>query len=390
MLFRIMIPLLILLLLPAFCIERISLRHRAKRRIRLLWYLPNIILAVTVMLTAIFESYTPAADRWKGTLLSIVLCLVVAETLCALLLIPTALLRRRFRRAAHATEWLAWGCGSALLFTMAYGFTYGYRRIHTDTFVYVSPTLPAAFDGYRIVQLSDLHLGTLHGRAEVVDSIVAEVNRQEPDLVVFTGDLVNYRADEAQEFIEPLRRIRSKDGVISIMGNHDYAQYFRHASPTDSLNDIRRLQAHQRAMGWDLLLNDRRIIRRGTDSIVVAGVENEGRPPFPALADLPRALRGIHPDAFTVLLSHDPTHWRRSIAGKTAIHLTLSGHTHGMQFKIGDFSPASWFYDEWGGDYHTANGQALYVSLGTGEVMIPFRLGAWPEISVITLKHKQK
>ena len=174
------------------------------------------------------------------------------------------------------------------------------------------------------------------------------------------------------------------------MGNHDYAQYFRWESPLDSLADIRRLQNRQRAMNWHLLLNDNHIIRRGNDSIAIIGVENDGRPPFPALADLPRAQRNLNDNCFKILLSHDPSHWHRQVVPNTTIPLTLSGHTHGMQFKIGNFSPASWFYKEWGGEYTDQNGHTLYVSLGTGEVLLPFRLGAWPEINVIQLNNGEK
>lgn len=390
MLLRILPFLLLLLILPVWGIDRLSLRRHLSKGWRRACYIPNALLAIAVVLTATFESYSPEADRWKGTLMTMVLCLVIPETFAALLLGLSALIRRFHAGAGRIVERLAWGFGLVLLVAMLYGFTQGYRRITTRTYTYASATLPAAFDGYRIVQLSDLHLGTLHGRGEVVDSIVAAVNRCHPDLIVFTGDLVNYRADEAREFIPALRRQSARDGVISIMGNHDYAQYFHHPSSADSLADIRRLQAHQRAMGWRLLLNDRVILHRNTDSIAILGVENEGRPPFPALADLPRAERGLPTGLFKVLLSHDPSHWRRAVADRTDIALTLSGHTHGMQFKVGNFSPAAWFYDEWGGEYTSPSGQALYVSLGTGSVMMPFRLGAWPEITLITLKRTQR
>ena len=139
-------------------------------------------------------------------------------------------------------------------------------------------------------------------------------------------------------------------------------------------------------MGWRLLLNDNYILRRGNDSIAIVGVENDGNPPFPALGDLPKAQRGLQNSCFRILLSHDPTHWRRRVLPETRTPLMLAGHTHGMQLKIGSFSPSEWFYPEWGGPYYEGE-RALYVSLGAGEVLLPFRIGAWPEINLITLKH---
>ena len=261
----------------------------------------------------------------------------------------------------------------------------GYRQIQVKEFTYTSARLPKAFDGYRIVQISDLHLGTLRGREGVVENVVHEINACEPDLVVFTGDLVNYHADEVEPFREILSGIRATDGVVSVMGNHDYAQYFHWPTSADSLADIRRLQQEQRNLGWHLLLNENLVLHRDQASIAIIGVENDGRPPFPARADLKRAQQGVDSTTFKVLLSHDPTHWRRAVLPQTNIDLTLSGHTHGMQFQMGGFSPAAWIYDEWGGPYYDGQ-RALYVNLGTGEVLIPFRLGAWAELTLITLR----
>ena len=181
--------------------------------------------------------------------------------------------------------------------------------------------------------------------------------------------------------------LRARDGVVSILGNHDYMSYHDWPSEAARQANLAQLVRRQRDMGWRLLLNDNVVVRRGADSIAIVGVENDGLPPFPQRGDLTRAQRGVEQAGFKVLLSHDPTHWRRSVLSTTDIDLTLSGHTHGMQLKIGGFSPASWFYDEWGGFYYDG-GRALHVSLGAGEVLMPFRLGAWPEVNVITLRKK--
>ena len=385
MLFRILIPLLILLSLPAWGVEKLTLRGRLKGWRRFAFYLPNIIVILAVTITGLTESYSASADRWKALLLTVTFCMCIPETITALLTLLYLPLRRWRAKAAKWGGIVALTAGFATLCLLIFGFTLGFRQIVIKHYDFFSPEIPQSFDKYRIVQVSDLHLGTLHGRESVVRNIVDSINSLNADLVVFTGDLVNYHAEEAVEFLPLLKQIRGKDGVISIMGNHDYAQYYRWPTSADSLADIRKLQSLERAAGWNLLLNENEIIRRGSDSIAIVGVENQGKPPFPALANLPKAQSGLSGDCFRVLLSHDPTHWHTGVLKETDIPLMLSGHTHGMQFKIGQFSPASWFYPEWGGPYRN-NSQTLYVSLGVGEVMLPFRFGAWPEINVITLR----
>lgn len=350
-----------------------------------MFYLPNVIVFLAVTITALTESYSASADRWKATLLTVTFCLCIPETVAALLTLLFLPLRRLNKKVANWSNISAITIGIATFCLLVFGFTLGFRKIVVKHFDFYSPEIPQRFDKYRIVQVSDLHLGTLHGRGSVVRSIVDSINSLNADLVVFTGDLVNYHAEEAVEFLPLLKEIKGKDGVISIMGNHDYAQYYRWPTSADSIADIRKLQSLEREAGWNLLLNENEIIRRGSDSIAVVGVENQGKPPFPALANLPKAQKGLTDCCFRLLLSHDPTHWHSGVLQETDIPLMLSGHTHGMQFKVGSFSPASWFYPEWGGPYRN-NSQTLYVSLGVGEVMMPFRFGAWPEINVITLR----
>ena len=385
MLLRILILLVLLLTLPAWAIDRCELRWRWSGRARLLFALPHIGLLIALIYMAWGESYSAQADYWKGMLIGTALCLIVPETLAAPIFALAARLHRRHRQLSLWISRVGWCVGGFFLLTMLFGFTLGYRQIQVKEFTYTSARLPKAFDGYRIVQISDLHLGTLRGREGVVENVVHEINACEPDLVVFTGDLVNYHADEVEPFRDILSGIRATDGVVSVMGNHDYAQYFHWPTSADSLADIRRLQQEQRNLGWHLLLNENLVLHRGQASIAIIGVENDGRPPFPARADLKRAQQGVDSTTFKVLLSHDPTHWRRAVLPQTNIDLTLSGHTHGMQFQMGGFSPAAWIYDEWGGPYYDGQ-RALYVNLGTGEVLIPFRLGAWAELTLITLR----
>lgn len=264
-----------------------------------------------------------------------------------------------------------------------YGFTKGWKRMEVKELTIAFAELPDTFSGYTIVQLSDLHIGTYTSSPEVVEELVETVNSIAPDAVLFTGDLVNSSPEELDTFMEVLSRLKATDGVYSILGNHDYCEYRHYDTPDGAQKNLAELKRREQELGWHLLLNEHRVIRRDTDSIAILGVENDGTPPFPSLADLPKTTDGLPQCIFKVLMSHDPTHWRRSILPETDIQLTLSGHTHAMQLRFGNFSPSQWQYPEWGGIYTEGN-RVLHVSTGSGS-NVPFRFGAWPEIDVIRL-----
>lgn len=383
MILRIAILLVVLLVLPALYIDRHFVRRPAQR---LLLWLPNALLALATLWFVFFEGFGDDEVVFKGLYLVVLLAVTVPEALFALVSLAGRLSRRRQVRRAFNIAGATVGGATCLL--IVYGYAFGAYQITVREATYASADVPPAFDGYRIVQLSDLHTGTFATRPSTVGELVAAVNALQPDLIVFTGDLVNYHAEELAPFQHTLAGLRAADGVVSILGNHDYMSYYDWPDEAARQANVDQLVQRQRAMGWHLLLNENLVVRRGADSIAVIGVENDGNPPFPQRGDLPRAQRGVEKAAFKLLLSHDPTHWRRSVLPTTDIDLTLSGHTHGMQLMIGHFSPASWFYPEWGGFYYEGP-RALYVSLGAGEVLMPFRLGAWPEINVITLHHKK-
>lgn len=255
--------------------------------------------------------------------------------------------------------------------------------------------LPAAFDGYRIAQFSDLHTGTWGADTTFVSHMVDSINALRPDLIVFTGDIVNSQSHELEPFMPVLSRLRAPDGVISILGNHDYGDYHDWPSPQAKADNMRQLVQMQRDMGWELLRNQNKVVRRGADSLVVAGVENIGDPPFPTYGDMGAALKGVDPRSQVLLLSHNPAHWTDSIAsdGATAadrdIPLTLSGHTHAMQFSLLGHSPSSYRYKTWGGMYEQ-RGKKLYVNIGVGTVGFPSRVGATPEITLLELKNGKR
>jgi len=248
--------------------------------------------------------------------------------------------------------------------------------------------LPASFDGYRIVQFSDAHVGTYSDDTSFTSRLVDKINRIGADLVVFTGDIVNMRSEELDPHVATLAGLRAADGVFSILGNHDYGDYSEWPSPQAKERDVRRLADMQRAMGWNMLNDAHMWLRRGNDSIALIGVENIGDPPFPTYGSLSRAYPDVSDDNVKILLSHNPMHWVDSISGAPGanVALTLSGHTHAMQVKVLGWSPAAWRYPTWGGLYTSPYGRQLYVNIGTGTVGFPARIGATPEITVITLK----
>lgn len=255
------------------------------------------------------------------------------------------------------------------------------------THTYVSKALPPSFDGYKIVHLSDLHLGTFKLYPLALHNIVAKANAEKADLIAFTGDLVNYDSNEINNFRQEMSKLRAKDGVISVMGNHDYLMYVKFQGDSANSDHIRHLQNEQKNAGWHLLLNENIPIHRGNDSIYVIGSENDGEKPYPSRGNLASATKGISKGNFCILLTHDPSQWRKKVLPLTDIQLTLSGHTHAGQLKILGHSVSEFKYREWDGMYYEGK-RALLVSSGVGEALMPFRLGAWPNIDVIVLKRE--
>lgn len=250
--------------------------------------------------------------------------------------------------------------------------------------------LPENFDGYRLVQISDMHVGSYGTDTAFVADVVTAVNGLDPDLIVFTGDIVNRRSDELRPFTATLSRLSAPDGVYSILGNHDYGDYYTWTSEHDKQANMDELLSMQRSMGWTMLNNSHRFIRRGNDSIALIGVENVGDPPFRTYGDLDAAYPELADPNVKILLSHNPAHWNNDIKDSPDknIALTLAGHTHAMQMSAFGFSPAVFRYPTWGGLYKDNDRHQLYVNIGLGEVGIPARIGATPEITLITLKAK--
>ena len=253
--------------------------------------------------------------------------------------------------------------------------------------------LPKAFDNYKIVQFSDLHLGSYISGSTFIDELVDSINAQNANITVFTGDIVNRQSNEMTVYTECLKKLCSPDGVFSVLGNHDYGDYMHWESEGMKKLDVESLVSMQKRMNWTILNNSHTIIRNGNDSIALIGVENWGDPPFKMYADLSSSYPNLNDSTFKILLSHNPAHWDAEIIDKTNIALTLSGHTHAMQCAFNIFgkyiSPAVFRYSRWSGLYTNQEKQYLYVNSGIGEVAIPARIGVKPEITVITLHCKE-
>lgn len=423
MIARIFIILLLLIILPDVYIDR----HLLRRNTRYLWWqrvlfwLPGLAMTAFTIILTLEKNFAPQSTA----VLNLYLFLLGIYVLPKFVFVVCSVLGWGHCRFHHTKN--NWGnpvglfLASVMTLMVAYGSTFGFRKVVVRHEDYYSADLPKAFDGYRIVHLSDAHVGTYSGRyAKILNTVVDSIVAQKADAIVFTGDIQNMEPKELYSVLPELKRIGMKDKgtgafsgfktewsgeaygmssdkadikpklqgtipVFSVLGNHDYAMYIK-ATPEVKASMEHELISIEKSLGWRLLINEHSIIRRGGDSIVIAGMENDGRSPFPSKGDIRKTLAGIGSNAFVVMLEHDPTSWRRTILPGSNAQLTLSGHTHAMQFSIFGWSPASLIYKEWGGMYHEGS-RAINVSIGMGG-FIPFRFGASNEIVVITLHRR--
>ena len=349
---------------------------------RLLWWIPGAAMMAVTLVYAMIDDFAPA----NLTLFNIYLFMLGLIVVPKLLFVLSSIAGRGVRRMTGGTR--NWGNYFGLLLVLGQlyvlftGSMTGTDRLRVRRVTISVPNLPKSFDGYRIVQFSDIHLGSM--RSELLERAVEQMNRQRPDMIAFTGDIQNMRPDELMRYTSTLRRLHAKDGVYSVLGNHDYSEYVPKLPMRQRRHNEQLTREFHANVGWQLLLNDHRIIRRGSDSIVIAGEENDGLPPFPSKADLKRTLRGVSPRSFVVMLQHDPSAWRRSILPGSNVQLTLSGHTHGGQMSLFGLRPTNLTGREDDGLYQEA-GRALFVSTGLGG-FVPFRFNMDPEVVDITLR----
>jgi len=278
----------------------------------------------------------------------------------------------------------------AMFFIVLEGITIGKTDFKTNHVTIYFKNLPKSFDGLRIAQISDTHLGSFADSLDVRKGIIQLMN-EKPDIIMFTGDLVSNQSEEAQIMLPELKRLHAPLGVFSILGNHDVGDYRRWKTIKDKNADLKELENIETEAGFKLLIDGNYILRKGSDSLVIIGVNSWGNPPFKKYGSLPRAMLGVEKFPFKILLTHNPSHWDMEVAGKNNADLTLAGHTHAMQLGINCFgifwSPIEWMYPHWAGLYNKDE-QYLYVNRGFGFIGFPGRIGMTPEITIIELKRK--
>ena len=380
---RIMIPVIIAIMLSDLYIDRHYWQHHRGYRWwkRLLWWLPSMGMMVYTLILGTIRNFVPDDLRWVNLYMLLVAIVVYPKAVFSLF----SILGRIFRRFIVPTR-RNWGTpvATAIIlfsyFVLAYGSTVGFRRLKVVHIELCYPDLPPSFDGYRIVHFSDAHVGTLSGSLRyLLQRDIDSINAQHPDLIAFTGDLQNIQPREIKPVVPLLRQLRARDGVFSVLGNHDYAEYVRLPAAEEAAN-CRQTVAYERACGWQLLRNEHRVIRRGRDSLVIAGEQNLE---LPDSADYARTMRGVASSTFCIVLQHNPRAWDGHIRHDSRARLTLCGHTHGGQLSVFGLRATQIAYREDYGLYRNGN-QYLYVTSSISG-LIPFRFGIRPEIAVITL-----
>lgn len=273
-------------------------------------------------------------------------------------------------------------------YILIYGSFIGFQKLEVNRQTYASPAIPKAFNSYRILLFSDAHVGTYTGKRQcLLQHVVDSINALRPDLIVYTGDLQNAKPQELYQQMDILSKLKAKDGIFSVLGNHDYAKYVNCSEAEKEANCLETISL-EKQLGWHLLLNSHHIIERGKSHIIIAGMENDGDGKrFPQKGNISKTLKGVSDKDFILMLEHDPSSWRRKIIPDGRAQLTLSGHTHKMQFALFDWCPLSLTGAEFNG-WYTEDQQSLYVTAGVGG-LIPFRFGAAGEVVVLTLRSEE-
>lgn len=285
-------------------------------------------------------------------------------------------------------SWAGMIVGGGLFGTLIYGFRNKYRyQVKRHKLSYAN--LPASFKGFKIVHISDIHSGSFTDKAAVMKGVQMIMN-EKPDLILFTGDLVNNVADEMEDYMDVFNKLQAPLGIYSTLGNHDYGDYMQWDSPEEKRKNLEKIKQVHTELGWRLLMNEHVALEKNTDKIALLGVENwSAKARFPKYGDLKKAYAGAEAYPFKILMSHDPSHWKGQVLEDYPdINLMLAGHTHGMQFGVEipgfKWSPVQYVYQEWAGLYEK-EAQKLYVNRGYGFIGYPGRVGVLPEITVLEL-----
>lgn len=389
MISRILIPLIILITLPVIYLHRHYLNRRKSHQVlwKTLIWIPAALMVVFTLALSAGGDFAPTEISILFLYLFLLGVIVAPLAVFAICSVIGLLFCKLLHKRQNWGNLVGFCLALITLFIAIYGFTIGYNKTEVNEQEFVCKDLPQSFDGYRIVLFSDLHVGSyLGGREKVLERNIRKINEQQGDMVVFVGDLQNLQPSELDPVQSLLSTIKAKDGVYSIMGNHDYPNYIKADFATEALNES-LIKSKQRSMGWNLLLNENRVVRKGADSIVVMGVEDNtpgytGK--YTRRSDLMKAQQGVKDNAFVVALVHNPELWHYELLPDLKAQLTLSGHTHGGQFRLFGWSPAS-LKTDYGAGWFEENGRSLFVTTGLG-ALIPFRFGLSGEIVVMTLR----
>lgn len=388
-----MVKLIVPILLIGLClVSDLYIYHRYISNTsmwRWLWWLPMLLLVCFFAKFLFFNQGFIAEYNTTNLFLLLMMLTCVPKILFSILsLIP------------KVGPYLGIAAAIGIVYIVIYGITAGFSQFTVREVTFESKDVPRSFDGYRIAQFSDAHVGSFRGPyAHLLKESIDKINSLKPDLVCFVGDIENFSPEELIPHREAFSSLRARDGVMTIMGNHDYSSYIS-VSEAERRALVQQTRDVQRSFGWDMLVNEHRTIHRADDSICIIGEENWGLSPFPQYGNIRQAVKGAPIDGtFCVMLSHDPNAWLRHILPVFRPAITLSGHTHGTQFSLFGWSPSSMVYDQWGHEYYmqpagTVSRQPsgdrptlLSVSTGFGG-NFPFRFNMPREVVLITLKHK--
>ena len=389
MIARIIIPILLAIVLPDIYIDMHYWRHYKGYTWwrRLLWWLPSVLMVAYSIAIASTRNFVPDEMMFINVYMMLVGLVVMPKMLFALCSgIGYLVCKYTHRRRNYGNFiWLPFAAGA--IYIIMYGFIVGFGKLEVKHLDLYFDDLPEAFEGYRIVHFSDAHVGSFqYDKKSILQRDIDSINAQKADMVVFTGDIKNMQPDELLPVMPLLSKVKAKDGVYSVLGNHDYSIYIDATEDVKKAN-IKATVDREQQMGWTVLRNDNRVIRRDADSLVIAGEENGGRKPSPKLADLEKSLHGVGKGAFIVMLQHDPNVWQEKIVPDGRVQLTLSGHTHAGQVSVfGLRFTQLTAHNDYG--LYNQDRQQLYVTSGLGGV-VAMRFGATAEIAVITL-HKTK
>lgn len=377
------------IILPEIYLDWHFLRRRFRQHPwwRLVWWLPTLVMVGYTLVMASLRTFAPTDVVWLKVYMGLFAFTSGPKLFFSIFSLIGYGVKRVFRTAYNYGNVLGIFVAIAVVVSYFYACVYGIRQFVVKHVELEFADLPPAFNGYRIVLFSDAHVGSFHGRNKrLLRRDLDSINAQHADMIAFTGDLENLQPSEIKPFVGELSKLKARDGVFSVLGNHDYSFYITADSAVKAANE-RETQQLERACGWQLLQNEHRILRRGGDSLVIAGEGNYGAGVFPDRSDLHAALHGVSKQAFVVMLQHTPKAWHSDILPHSNVQLTLSGHTHGGQMSLFGLRPTEIHGDPDFGLY-SEGGRRLYVTGGIG-ALVPFRFNMPAEIVVITLKQKR-